>query len=623
MSGTIADKVAALPTTAGVYLWKDRRGRVIYVGKASRLRDRLRQYLRGDDGRFFVPFLVADARDVDVVLTRTEKEALLLENELIKQHRPRYNVKLVDDKNFLHLRIDRRQAWPRFTLVRQIGEDGADYFGPYHSASKARQTLAMLQRSIPLRTCTDRALRSRKRPCLLFQLGRCCAPCVDRVAPDDYQALVDEAVLMLTGQHRPLIDRLTQRMHAHAEALEFEQAARVRDLIQSVSQTLERQRVVDVRLGDRDLWGIHREAERAAIAILPVREGVMGEPRVTVVDRLGGSLADALSTLVNTAYPKRGYIPPEIGLPLLPPDAEALAEVLSERRGKKVRLFAPQRGDKAHLLALATENARLKLAQADSEDDRRMRALERLAELVELPESPRRIECFDNSNLQGTNPVAAMSVFIDGQPARAEYRRYRIKTVVGADDYASMHEILGRRLRRGLDEGNLPDLLVVDGGRGQLGVALAILSDLGLDELPVIGISKPRTERARGERTATDKIIHPRYKDPLRLNRDDPALRMLQHLRDEVHDTAIRYHRKVRRKNTLSSVLEAIPGVGPGRRKALLRHLGSAEAVLSATPEQLAAVPGFGPALAAQIHRALQPEAPAEPVIDDSGAADA
>ncbi|TVQ87393.1 MAG: excinuclease ABC subunit UvrC [Deltaproteobacteria bacterium] len=615
MKTHLETKIATTPTSSGVYLWKDARRRVIYVGKARNLRARLRQYLRGDDGRFFVPFLVQDARDVDVVLTSTEKEALLLENELIKQYRPRYNVKLVDDKNFLHLRIDRSETWPRFTLVRQIGEDGADYFGPYHSASKARDTLATLQRTFPLRTCTDHVLKSRSRPCLMHQMGRCVAPCVPGVDPDDYKDLVQEAVLMLNGQHRPLLRRLEERMARHADALEFERAAQVRDLIRSVSSTLERQTVVDTRLGERDLWGVYRVEERAAVAILPVREGIMGEPRITVVSRLGGELTEALSTLINVAYPKRGYIPPEICLPELPPDAEALAEVLSERRGKRVRLTAPQRGDKARLLALATENARLKLERSTADQERNHQALLRLAEILKLPDVPRRIECFDNSNLQGEHPVAAMSVFIDGEPARAEYRRYRIKTVVGADDYASMREILHRRLTRALREDTLPDLVVVDGGRGQLAVAVAALADLGLSELPVVGISKPRTEHRRGQRWATDKIVLPRYKEPLRLPREDPALRLLQHLRDEVHDAAIRYHRKVRRRSSLTSVLEAIPGVGPARRKALLKHLGSAEAVLRASVTELRGVPGLGPAVAQQIFDALHRDNPEEDPI--------
>lgn len=608
MSDALTEKVASIPTTSGVYLFRDRRGKVIYVGKALNLRARLRQYLRGDDGRFFVPFLVSDAADVDVVLTHTEKEALLLENELIKQHRPRYNVKLVDDKNFLHLRLDRRRNWPRFTLVRQIGEDGAAYFGPYHSASKARDTLAMIQRTFPLRTCTDHVLKTRSRPCLLHQMGRCVAPCVDLVSRAEYDEILDEATLMLRGQHRPLLRKLEGRMARHAEALEFEQAAKVRDIMRGVQQTLERQTVVDTRLGDRDLWGVHTEGERAAIAILPVREGIMGEPRITLIKRLGGELSEALSTLVNTAYPPGSYVPPEIALPSLPPDAAALAEVLSERRGKQVKVTAPQRGSKRKLVDLAAENARLRLTQADDADARLEAALARLAELVGLEAPPHRIECFDNSNLQGTNPVAAMAVFIDGKPERSEYRRYRIKTVIGADDYASMREILTRRVKRAAEDGVFPDLIVVDGGKGQLGVALAVLQDLGFEELKVIGLSKPRTEKRRGDRVSTDKIVLPHIKDPIRLKRGDPSLRILQHIRDEVHDTAITYHRKVRRKNTLSSVLEAIPGIGATRRKALLRHLGSAEAVLNAELTQLEGVPGIGPKVAQQIWTALHPE---------------
>jgi excinuclease ABC subunit C len=609
MAHEVEEKVASIPTTAGVYLWRDARGRVIYVGKAANLRARLRQYLRGDDERFFVPFLVSEARDVDVVLTRTEKEALLLENELIKQHRPRYNVKLVDDKNFLHLRLDRNHPWPRFTLVRQISEDKADYFGPFHSASKARDTLSTLQRAFPIRTCTDHVLKTRSRPCLLHQMGRCVAPCVGKTNREAYDELLDEASLMLRGQSRPLLKRLESRMDRHAEALEFEEAARVRDLMRSVRQTLERQTVVDIRLGDRDVWGLHREDARGAIAILPVREGIMGEPLVTVFSRLGGETAELLSSLVNTAYPPGAYIPPEVCLPAEPPDLSALEEVLSERRGKKVSVLTPQRGDKAQLIALATENARLRLAQAESEDARLAAALERIAELVGLPAPPHRIECFDNSNLQGTDPVAAMAVFIDGRPARAEYRRYRVKTVIGADDYATMREILSRRLRRAQDEGTFPDLMVIDGGRGQVGVVTALLDDMGLrDDVKVIGLSKPRTEHARGEKDASDKIVLPGVKDPIRLARRDPALRVLQHIRDEVHDTAVQYHRKVRRRNTLSSVLEAIPGVGPTRRKSLLKHLGSAEAVLHADIATLGNVPGIGPAMAAHIYAALHPD---------------
>lgn len=613
-------KVSSLPTRSGVYLFKDRRGRVIYVGKAVNLRARVRQYLGGQDERQMVPFLVANATDVEVVATDTEKEALLLENTLIKKHRPRYNVKLVDDKNFLHLRVDPRSSWPRYTLVRRIKDDGARYFGPYASASRARETLAVLSRHFPLRTCTDQVLRTRKRPCILHQMHRCVAPCVDLVDKSAYDEILEESILFLEGRHRPLVQRLTDRMQRAAEAEQFEDAARIRDLVRSIEATLERQKVVDPKLRDRDVWGLYREGNRGAVAILPIREGMMGEPRVTPVTSLVGDDADVLSSLILDAYGAGSDVPGEVLVPRLPPEHATLAELLSERRGRKVQLVAPERGERVRLVELAQENARLRFLREHDEDERLEQALRELAEIVGLAEPPARIECFDNSNIGGANPVAAMAVLIDGRPARAEYRRYRVRTVVGSDDYATMREILGRRFKRGLEEGNLPDLLVVDGGKGQLNVALAVLRELGVPNQPVIGIAKPRTEHARGEADATDKIVVPGTKDPIRLRPGHPALRLLQHVRDEVHRHAVGYHRQVRNRETLQSVLEAIPGVGPTRRKALLKHLGSAGAVANAGVDELAAVPGIGPALAAQIHAALHPEeappAPGEPVAD-------
>ncbi|MBW2252996.1 MAG: excinuclease ABC subunit UvrC [Deltaproteobacteria bacterium] len=601
-------KAAALPTRPGVYMFKDRRGKVLYVGKAVNIRARVRQYLAGQDERFMVPFLVRRAHDVDIVVVDSEKEALLLENTLIKEHRPRFNVKLRDDSNFLHLRIDSREPWPRYTLVRQLGGAGARFFGPYHSASSARQTLAFLHRAFPLRTCTDAVLKSRKRPCLLYQMGRCAAPCNGLIDRDTYGDLVEESMLLLEGRRKPLLRRLQERMHRSAEAEAFEEAARLRDLIASVERTLERQKVVDPRLQDRDLWGLYREGSRGVLTILPVREGMMFAPRATVLEGLVGGDAEVLSSLLNSAYPGGTTIPPEILLPQLPTDSDALAEVLSERRGRKVVLRAPTRGDKARLLALAGDNARVRYLQQDSEETRRERALAALAEVLDLPAPPHRMECFDNSHLRGAQPVAAMAVFLDGRPDRSEFRRYKVKTASGDDDYAAMREILERRMKRALKEESRPDLLVVDGGKGQLGVALAVLQDLGLHDQAVIGIAKPRTEHARGARHATDKIVLPHRKDPLQIRRDHPALRLLQHLRDEAHRHAVRYHRKRRSKETLTSVLEAIPGVGPARRKALLQHLGSARAVADADVDALVSVPGVGAVLAQTIYRTLHPE---------------
>jgi excinuclease ABC subunit C len=605
MNDALFARAERLPTTAGVYLFKNRRGDVIYVGKAVNLKARVRQYLSGSDERPMVPFLVRQAADVEAIATATEKEALLLENTLIKKHQPKFNVKLVDDKNFLHLRIDAREPWPRFTLVRRIGVDGARYFGPFASASRARQTLAFVQKSFPLRTCTDAVLKTRKRPCLLHQMGRCVAPCVDLTTAEDYAAILDDAVLFLEGKRRPLVARLTARMRAQAEAERFEDAARTRDLLRSIEATLERQQVIDPRLGDRDVWGLFREGAAGAVTVMPVRDGAMGEPRITLFDGEIGDDGELLSSWINALYAEGSEIPREILVPVAPADADALGEVLGERRAGAVEVRVPQRGDKVRLVELATENARLRYHTETDADARRDKALDALAEVVGLGERPRRIECFDNSNLGGENPVAAMAVLVDGEPARAEFRRYRIKRAPGDDDYAMMRETLTRRFTHVLEGEPGPDLLVIDGGRGQLNVALAVLADLGLSEQPVVGLSKPRTEHRRGERDATDKVVLPNAKDPIRLRDDHPGLRLLQRVRDEAHRHAVGYQRKVRNRETLTSVLDGIPGVGPARRRALLQVLGSAAAVADADVDVLAAVPGIGRAMAERIRTAL------------------
>lgn len=605
---SLEEQARQLPTRPGCYLFKDAKQKVLYVGKARSLRARVRQYLAGTDGRAMVPFLVRAARTIDVVITGSEKEALLLENSLIKTHRPRFNIKLRDDSNFLHLRIDPRKKWARYDLVRTIKNDGAKYFGPYHSASKARSTLAFLQKAFPLRTCTDAVLRSRTRPCLLHQMDRCVAPCVkDKVEEEAYRELVAASMELLRGRYKTVLRDLERRMLVSSENLEFERAARLRDLVFNIRSTLERQDVVDARLGDHDVWGLFRDGARGAVALLPIREGMVGEPRITLLDGAIDTDGDLLSSLLNTGY-LEGTTPAEVVVPLLPDDHEALAEVLTERAGHKVAVHAPMRGKKKRWVELAVENARLRyLAETDA-SARHVAAMQELADKLELAGPPTRIECFDNSNLAGTHPVAAMSVFLDGVPARAEYRRYRVKRAAGNDDYAMMREILERRFKRARDSGLFPDLLVVDGGKGQLGVAMAVLHDLGLHDQPVVGIAKPRTERKKGDLKATDKIVLPHRKDPIRMRNGHPALRILQHIRDEAHRTAIRYQRKVRGQANLTSVLEGIPGVGKARRNALLTALGSAEGVASATRDQLASVAGVGPALANTIFTALHPE---------------
>ncbi len=613
------DIAADLPREPGVYLFKDARGTVLYVGKAASLRARVRQYLSGHDERRMVPFLVRRAHDVDVVVTHTEKEALLLENTLIKQHRPRFNVKLRDDANFLHLRLDLSEPWPRYRLVRRIDDDGARYFGPFASAQKARATLDYLGRIFPLRTCTDATLKARTRPCLLFQMGRCVAPCVEGVEEASYLAIARDSTAMLEGRLDEVMKDLERRMVAAAADEAFEQAARWRDLLRSVQATVERQQVVDPSLADRDVWGLHRDGGMVALCVVPMRGGAVGEPSARLSDAGVEADAELLSSVLNAWYEQGVPIPDEVLVPELPADHDALEELLSERRGRKVRLHAPQRGDKVRLVDIARRNARVRLEQETDEAARRRQALQAVADVLRLPAPPHRMECFDNSHLGGTDPVAAMAVFLDGEPSRAAYRRYRIKTAAGDDDYAGMREVLTRRVRRGLKDGTLPDLIVIDGGKGQVAVARAVLADAGLDDVPLVGIAKARSASGHADRRkgAADRLVLPDTKDPIRLPGHHPGLRMLMHLRDETHTHAIQYQRTTRRKRSLTSVLEGIPGVGPARRRALLTALGSVRGVLAADEDALAAVPGIGPAVAKALFAHLHPEAGDAPT--DSG----
>lgn len=600
------EQAAALPTTAGVYLWKDKRGDVLYVGKATNLRSRVKQYLSGHDERFMVRYLVAAAQRIDAIPVHNEKEALLLENSLIKQYQPRFNVKLRDDKEFLRIRVNPREVWPRLTTARRTRDDGARWFGPYPSATVARRTLAFIQRHFALRTCTDVVLASRVRPCLLHQMKRCTAPCVGLVSTEDYAVQVEDAALALAGRNRDLVPRIRSRMAAAAADENFEEAGRLRDLIETLERSTERQSVTDGKAAASDAWGIYREADRGVLACLPAREGRVHEPQCFVFEGEIGSDAELLSAVLNRYYDGNDDVPAAIYLPVELSDRDAMTEILRERRQKAVRLHVPARGTDRGMVEIAEKAAHARFLTTHSDAERTAAALAGIAEIVGLDHLPSRMECFDNSNLLGQEPVASQVVFIDGKPARKEYRRYHVKTVVGADDYATMREILGRRMRRAAEDGEFPDLLVVDGGKGQLSAAMDVLRELGLEDQPVIGIAKPRTERARGDRDAVDKIILPGREEPVLLRADNPSLRLLQHMRDQAHETAIGFHRKTRSKARMTSTIDDIPGIGKTRRMQLLRHFGSLSALRTATVEQIAEVDGFGPAIAAKVYVGLR-----------------
>ncbi|MEC8194034.1 MAG: excinuclease ABC subunit UvrC [Myxococcota bacterium] len=598
-----------LPRGPGVYLFKDARGRVLYVGKAKDLKSRVSQYVLGHDERPMVPHLMRRATAVEVTEVRTEKEALILENTLIKKHRPRYNVRLRDDSSFLHLKIDPKGDWPRYRITRER-KGSARFFGPYASAHRARITLEFLSRRFPLRTCTDDEMKRRKRPCLLHQMHRCLAPCVDACTTEDYANVVEQSMLFLDGKNRELLGRLNEQMMTHAEREEYEDAARVRDVIRAVQSSLEAQIAADGTGGNHDAWAIVREGDRAMAVLLPVRAGRMHEVRSFPVDEVVGENGEVLSSLLLAWYESAGLIPGLVLLNTDCPEVGILEEVLGERRGRTVEVRRPVRGDKVRVVELALKNAEGALRRALLRHARTDEALDRLQEVARLGRRPHHIECFDNSNIQGTDPVASQVVFIDGIPDRQRYRRYRVRSVQGPDDYATMREILERRVKRSRKpdakpEDALPDLIVVDGGKGQVSVVQAVLADLGAHNQPVIGLAKPRVEVARGDRFAVDKVVVPGLKDPQRLRSNDPALLLLQALRDESHRTAVQYHRKVRRSNRLISELDGIPGVGPARRKALLTRFGSVQGVRSASVEELTQLSGVGPALATAILAAL------------------
>lgn len=614
----IDDKIDALPNQPGVYLMKDRSGRIIYVGKAVNLRNRVRSYFTRADSRAFVQLLDRVLHDIETVIVRNEKEALLLENELIKKHRPRFNIQLRDDKQYLCLRLDVAHPYPRLETVRRPRRDGARYFGPYSSASSIRETLRVVNKFFQLRTCTDHMLESRKRPCLLHQIGRCPAPCVYPVPKDDYRRNVDAVTLFLEGRSGPLLDQLRDRMKRAAKKLEFEEAARLRDQLIALERSLERQTVATTDPIDQDVFGLYRQADRICIYILYVRGGrISGGRALHFTSEFPDE--ELIESLVNQYYADENFVPREVLLPAAPADLEPLAELLSERKGEKVRVFVPQRGDKVELLALAARNAERSFSERTRTREEIEQVLERLKERLHLSKLPRRMECFDISHSQGTSIVASQVASFDTQADTSNYRRYKLKTVTRNDDFASMHEILTRRFRRGLADDDLPDLIVIDGGKGQLAAAYAAMRDLDVEGVDMVALAKSRELDValpdEEVKRSPERVFLVDRKDPIVLPQTSPELFALTRLRDEAHRFAITFQRKLSRKRGLQSQLDSVPGVGETRRRALLSHFGSLKRVKEASVADIAAVESIGPAVAERIHAFLH--APASTAVDD------
>jgi len=603
----LKEKMTSAPRCPGVYMMQDASGKVIYVGKANDLKNRISSYLTGRDTRPMAPFLMARASDIAFITTATEKEALILENNLIKKHRPRYNVILRDDKTYYHLSLDPAETFPRLRLVRKRQNDAALYFGPYPSGLAAKETLRFIQRIFPLRTCRDRDFQLRARPCLEYQIGRCLAPCKNRIDEAAYRTLVENAVSFLRGRRRELISDLKKQMEQAAQNLRFEDAARLRDRIGALEHALEKQNVDWGGGRNQDVLGVHEEGDFRQLCVLLVRAGKLTGSKSFMPFKTKADRGEIISSALMQ-YDDASGMPEEIILPVRLPDEEVMAEWLAEKKGKKVVLTVPRRGPKKALLEMACANARELFLSYRKKEEQKSAALQILQRKLSLSKLPRRMECYDISNISGKSAVGSRVTFQDGEPDKTGYRRFRIKTSDAPDDYGMMREVLTRRFQ-GPDPA--PDLLVVDGGKGQLNVALAVLNDLKI-QLDVIGLAKEERSflaikrRLQGKPAKSeDRVYLPRRKDAIYLSSSPAALSILQRLRNEAHRFALTYHRKVRVKNDLSSVLDAIPDIGLSRRTRLLKHFGSAERVRKASLDDLQKVPGIGRDLAGKIYKAL------------------
>jgi excinuclease ABC subunit C len=602
-------RLETIPTEPGVYLLKDRHGKVLYVGKAKSLRPRVRAYFRdGGDGRFQVRFLMKRVRDFDTLVARSEKEALILENNLIKQYKPRYNIRLKDDKSYLSAKVT-NHAWPRITVTRRIVKDGGRYFGPFGSADGLRETIDVIRKVFPLRTCSDGVFRNRARPCIEYQIKRCLGPCCLPVDREEYARHLHAAEMLLEGKNLELLKDMRDRMLAYAERLEFEEAARVRDRVRAIEKTVERQTVLHHWGGDQDVFGLYRQGGFIETIVLMVRNGKLTSTRGWSFQDLEFPDQEILADLLTQFYAGARFLPDEVILPVELDDAAVRAELLSERRGRKVEVFVPQRGDKVRLLEMAMQNARQSFNSRRDNENTREKMLDELRVKLHLRNSPKLIECYDISNLQGSMVVGSQATFDEGEPQKALYRRYRIRTVEGQDDFASLYEVLNRRLRRAREENEFPDLWVIDGGKGQLNVALEVLKENGLsDAFDVVSLAKQHVlndSRARVVEKSEERVFLPNRKDPIVLPKNSTALFLLVRIRDEAHRFAITYNRELRRRARLRSVLDDIEGIGPVRRRALLRHFGSLRRIREASIDQLALVNGVNKELAAEIRRHL------------------
>ena len=605
MNDELRTKIAMLPESPGCYLMKHQ-GEIIYVGKAVNLKNRVRSYFMQKEHTPKVAAMVGRIDDFDIILCEGNLEALMLECNLIKLHKPYYNILLKDDKHYPYIRINEREPFPKVEMVRRMQKDGARYYGPYIGANAVRDVLEVLRRTFPLRTCSRPPDPQKpRRPCVHYEIGQCLAPCAGKVTQQQYAAVVRDVEAFLSGKSADVIKKLREQMMEASREMQFEKAAMLRDRIREAEGLLERQLTLSPSGGERDVIGVAVDGLDAMCEVLHVRGGKMIGGDSFALERAGDEPADViLAEFIMQYYEDGRMVPREVLAQALPEEAQELERALEKRRGASVRLHCPQRGGKRALVLLAEKNARDALekrnAKAKASYERTLGAAAALAEAIGMSKPPRRIEGFDISNTQGAQSVASMVVFIDGKPARKEYRHYRIKTVVGPNDFASMEEVLSRRFRRGLAEretnsrsgfGDLPDLVLIDGGPEQLAFARRAMHAAGAD-VPMFGLAK-----------RLEEIWLPQAKTPILLDRHSPALYLIQSIRDEAHRFAITFHRRLRSKQTVRSQLEEISGIGKKRRVALFKRFGSLEAVKRASVEELMQAEGMTAPAAEAVYR--------------------
>jgi excinuclease ABC subunit C len=609
----LEDKLKTLPARPGVYLFRDRRGDVLYIGKAKSLRPRVRSYFQESlDSRAAIRQLPERVEDIEVIVTQNEVEALHLEQNLVKRHRPPFNVRLRDDKSFPYIAVTVEDDYPRVMFTRERHRRGVWYFGPYANAKKVRETLDVLNRVFPYRPCEGpRPGRHSGIPCLDYHIDRCLAPCVGYVSKEDYRAIIDQVVEFLSGDSGPIQRQLEQRMRDAAAEERFEDAARFRNRLRSVQHLAERQAADRRSVGTIDVVGLAATGDRAVVQIFPLRDGKLVDRYSFHLENVAGQdITTILESFCLEYYGGSPSVPPQIVVPRDAGDLTALEQFLTERRGSRVEVRMAERGEKRRLQELASENAAHALesetAIAEQKRLRRIEALEELRECLNLESLPLRIECFDISTAMGSDNVGAMVVFQDGVPKKAHYRKFGVRGQEGMDDFAAMGEVISRRFARLSNElgeefdesfAGAPNLVVIDGGKGQLSAALAAMQAFDLPRVAVVALAKREEE-----------VFVPGRSDPIRLSRHSPALQLLQRIRDEAHRFAIGFHRQRRDTRSFTSIFDELQGVGPARRRAILQHFGSAERFLAATQEELEGVPGVpaktARAIYAQLHKA-------------------